>query len=102
MKRASGRQLAATSIDLAHPESAAGCQILFVGRSDAAGRVLLAQAAQRPVLTVTDRSAGSRGGIIEFVPTGGNVRFSIHRRAAEERQLMLSSKLLAVAASVEP
>jgi hypothetical protein len=99
---ASGRQLAAESIDPAHPETAADCQILFVGRSEAAARTLLAQAAQHPVLTVTDRSTGTRGGIIEFVPTGGNVRFSIHRQAAEARQLVLSSKLLAVAASVEP
>jgi hypothetical protein len=101
-QQASGRQLAAASVDLAHPENVASCQILFVGRGDAAARALLAEVAQRPVLTVTDRSAGARGGIIEFVPTGGNVRFSIHRRAAEARQLVLSSKLLAVAASVEP
>lgn len=99
---ASGRHLAAEAIDAAHPETAAHCQILFVGQSDAASRTLLAQAAQRPVLTVTDRNAGARGGIIEFILAGGSVRFAIHRRAAEARQLVLSSKLLAVAAAVEP
>jgi hypothetical protein len=101
-QEASGRHLAAAAVDPARPETAVQCQILFVGQSDPAARVLLAQAAQRPVLTVTDRNAGGRGGIIEFVATGGNVRFSIHRHAAEARQLVLSSKLLAVAASVEP
>ena len=101
-QQAAGRALAAEAIDFAHPETAAHCQILFVGRSETASRTLLAEASQRPVLTVTDRSAGTRGGIIEFVPTAGSVRFSIHRQAAEARQLVLSSKLLAVAASVEP
>jgi hypothetical protein len=99
---AAGRHLAAELIDPAHPERTAHCQILFVGQGDAASRGLLAQAAQRPVLTVTDRNAGTRGGIIEFVVAGGSVRFSIHRQAAEARQLVLSSKLLAVASSVEP
>jgi hypothetical protein len=99
---ASGRHLAAEQIDPAHPERAGRCQILFVGRGDAASRGLLAQAAQRPVLTVTDRNAGTRGGIVEFVVAGGNIRFAIHRQAADARQLTLSSKLLAVAASVEP
>lgn len=101
-QEASGRRLAAESIDPSRPETAARCQILFVGQGNGSARALLAQAAQLPILTVTDRGRGTRGGIIEFVMAEGNIRFTIHRRAAEARQLSLSSKLLAVAASVEP
>jgi hypothetical protein len=99
---ASGRRLAAEMIEPTRPGAVAHCQILFIGQGEAATRTLLAQVAQLPVLTVTDRGRGTRGGIIEFVLVEGNVRFAIHRQAAEARQLTLSSKLLAVAASVEP
>lgn len=101
-QQASGRALAAALVEPTRAAAAADCQILFVGHSDAAARALLAQAGQRPVLTVTDRNAGTRGGIIEFVRAGGGIRFTIHRRAAEMRDLVLSSKLLAAAAAVEP
>lgn len=101
-QEASGRTLATALVDPAHGETAADCQILFVGQNDTTSRALLGQAGPRPVLTVTDRSLGVRGGIIEFVRVGGSIRFVIHRRAAEVRQLLLSSKLLAVATSVEP
>jgi hypothetical protein len=101
-QEASGRRLMAQAVDAAKPETAAQCQILFIGRGEAAARALLSQAGQRPILTVTDRTGGTRGGIIEFVVADGNIRFSIHRRAAEARQLELSSKLLAVAESIEP
>lgn len=101
-KEASGRPLAAQLVDPIRAEEAMGCQILFIGRGTATARALLARVGQRPILTVTDRSAGIRGGVIEFIGASGNIRFTIHHRAAELRQLALSSKLLAVAASIEP
>jgi hypothetical protein len=55
-----------------------------------------------PVLTISDRSAGSSGGLVELVTRGDAVRFVIHRGEAERRRLALSSKLLAVAEAVEP
>jgi hypothetical protein len=101
-QQAAGRALQAERIDPAYPEAALHCQILYIGQGDAMARPLIAQIGDRPVLTVTDRSAGAHGGIIEFVLAGSNIRFSIHRGAAEARQLELSSKLLAVAESIEP
>ncbi len=99
---ASGHALVAETIDAAHPDAVGRCQILFLGRGQAAARALMAQAGTKPVLTVSDRSAGTRGGIVEFVLVGGTIRFSVNRHAAEARQLVVSSKLLAVAVSVEP
>ncbi|MDR2857610.1 MAG: YfiR family protein, partial [Novosphingobium sp.] len=101
-RQAAGHPLRTERIDPAHPETAARCQILFIGQEGPAARRPIAQAGDRPVLTVTDRSAGVHGGIIEFVRAGDNVRFAIHRKAAEARQLELSSKLLAVAELIEP
>lgn len=101
-QEASARRLTAESVDPAKPETAVRCQILFVGQGEGAARALLAQTAQLPILTVTDRGRGTHGGIVEFVPVDGNIRLAIHRQAAEARQLALNSKLLAVAVSVEP
>ena len=101
-QRAGGRSLLAERIDAQSPEKALRCQILFVGRAEPAARDLLELVDERPILTVTDQSAGSRGGIIEFVSVNGSVRFAIHRDAAEARRLILSSKLLSVAESLEP
>lgn len=101
-QQAAGRPLQAERIDATHPDATLHCQILYIGQGDAIARGLITQIGDRPVLTVTDRDAGARGGIIEFVLAGGNVRFAIHRAAAEARKLELSSKLLAVAESVEP
>ena len=101
-QKAQERPIAVTRIDPARAEAAVDCQILFVGRGEAAARALLRALGRRPILIVTDRSGGTRGGIIEFMLQGGKVRFAIHLEAAKARQLELSSKLLAVAQSVEP
>src|SRR3546814_17794068 len=57
--------------------------------------------AARPILTVTDRSKGVAGGMIEFVMQGGRVRFQIDERAARASGLRISSKLLGLAIAVE-
>jgi hypothetical protein len=101
-QKARERAIAVARVDPARAESAADCQILFLGRSEAAARSLLPALARRPILIVTDSSGGTRGGIIHFVLQDGRVRFAIDLGAAKARQLELSSKLLAVAESIEP
>lgn len=83
-------------------ESLAGIHVLFVGRAENARLDQLAQSAQpRSILTVTE-SAGAleRGSVINFVLTGGRVRFEIALDSAEKSGLKLSSRLLGVAQQV--
>jgi len=81
---------------------ARSCAIAYLGRGAEAGRSLMTAIGRAPVLTVTDRSGGTRGGAVEFVAVGGRVRFVIDRSEAESRRLELSSKLLEAAAEVQP
>jgi hypothetical protein len=84
-----------TSVD---PGTMASCQILFLGKS-AAGEMLRGVAGQ-PVLTVTDRSRGGNGGIIQFVMQGSRVRFAVDIAAANTAGIQISSKLLGLAVEV--
>ena len=97
-----GRPIAVTQLGARNAAEVRGCQILFLGRGGEQARNLLAAAGRAPVLTVTDRNNGSRGGAVEFVVQDGKVRFLIDRSEAESRALELSSKLLDVAAGVAP
>jgi hypothetical protein len=83
------------------PAQSGGCHVAFVqGRAaPETGRMLLALR-NRPILTVTDARAGRQRGMIHFTVVGGRVRFSIDDAAAAERGLTISSRLLALAASV--
>jgi len=75
-----------------------GCQILFVGGEDTEED--LQAVAHEPILTVTDRSRGGIGGMIQFVTVRGRVRFAINQSAAQECGIAISSKLLGLAVSV--
>lgn len=77
------------------------CHVLFLGEGGAGARTLR-EAQKGPVLTISDRSAGSDGGVIELVPHADTVRFVVHKGEADRRRLALSSKLLAVAEEVVP
>jgi hypothetical protein len=88
-------------VQLAAGQDAQGCQILFVGRGANTARTMVRSTAGDPVLTVTDRSGGTRGGVIEFVTASGKVRLAVDRGAAEARKLELSSKLMEVAVEVK-
>jgi uncharacterized protein DUF4154 len=83
-------------------ESLAGIHILFVGRAESARLDQLAQSAQpRSILTVTESDGAlERGSVINFVLSGGRVRFEIALDSAEKSGLKLSSRLLAVAQQV--
>jgi hypothetical protein len=74
------------------------CHILFAGGE--AGEQALRAVAHEPVLTVTDRSHGGTGGMIQFVTVGGRVRFAVDQGAAEQSGIVISSKLLGLAVSV--
>jgi YfiR/HmsC-like len=83
-------------------ESLAGVHVLFVGRSENERLDQLAQSAQpRSILTVSESDGAlARGSVINFVLTGGRVRFEIALDSAEKSGLKLSSRLLAVAQQV--
>ena len=85
---------------LAAAEPNMGCQLAFIGRTtgQSPGEALHILAGQ-PVLTVTDRSRGFEGGMIQFVMQDGHVHFDVDAGRAQGAGLVVSSKLLALAAS---
>jgi hypothetical protein len=96
-QRVNGHLIVVRHIDALRPGVA--CHILFAG-SGAGAEELLHAVAHQPVLTVTDRSRGVAGGMIQFVMVNGRVRFMIDQGAAEESGVAISSKLLGLAVSV--
>lgn len=89
-------------VTLAAGQDASACQMLFLGRGAETARTMLKATAGGPVLTVTDRTGGTRGGVIEFMLESGKVRLSVDRSAASSHKLELSSKLMDAAAEVKP
>lgn len=79
----------------------AGCHILFAGVSAESDYAPFADVTGRPVLTVTDGDSGITGAMIQFVMQGGRVRFQIDDSEARENGLVISSKLLSQAISVD-
>jgi YfiR/HmsC-like len=79
-----------------------GCQVLFVGKHDAArlGRLLL-DLKNGPILTVGESDDfAQQGGMIGFLLVDNKVRFEINLEAAERAKLKISSRLLLLAKSV--
>jgi hypothetical protein len=96
---ASGRKLVVRRIT--HAPVAQTCQILFTQESRKESAEILA-ALGPGVLTVGEGENFVReGGIITFLVENRRVRFDIDQKAAEAAELKLSSKLLAVARSVQ-
>ncbi|WP_162875439.1 YfiR family protein [Sphingomonas crusticola] len=96
-QRVNGRPIAVRHIDGAN--AGKPCHILFAGSGESA-EDMLHNVAGQPVLTVTDRSRGVSGGMIQFVMVGGRVRFMIDQGAAANSGITISSKLLGLAVSV--
>jgi hypothetical protein len=96
----SGRPIAVRK--LRHGDSLAGLHVLFIGRSeDARLADLLAATKGRAVLTVTESDAMSTpGSVINFVVIDDKVRFDITLEPADQGNLKISSRLLAVARKV--
>lgn len=83
-------------------ESFQGCQVLFVGRGDAArvSRVLV-ELKDGPILTVGESDGFvAQGGMIGFLLVDNKVRFEINVEAAERAKLRISSRLLLLAKTV--
>lgn len=84
-------------------DSLAGLNVLFVSKSHN-GRLadILSAAKALPILTVTEAdNALSLGGIINFVPVEGRLRFEVSSRTAQLSHLSISARLLAAAYKVE-
>ncbi len=85
-------------VQSSHAEKLAGCQILFVNKSEAAhfGDVF-SKLDSKPVLTVSeDPGFIQHGGVINFYRDGPKVRFELNPDAAEKNGLKLGSDLLSV------
>lgn len=96
-----GHPLVVVRLDAVDAQTASTCQIMFVGKATTQPTaVSLSAAAGKPVLTVTDRSRGVTGGMIEFVLDHGRVRFDVDDQSAEACGLQISAKLLALAVEV--
>ncbi len=82
--------------------ASSGCHIAYIAGSSAQplGQALAALR-RAPVLTVTDAGATKGGrGMIDFALSGDRVTFDIDDAAAAESGLIISSKLLGLARSV--
>jgi hypothetical protein len=86
------------------PDTARGCQILFVGRQE--GERLdrwMAAVKGSPVLVVGESPAAfERGAHINFVVESNRVKFDVNKDGATRAGLTISSKLLRVARNVTP
>ena len=85
-------------------DSLAELHVLFVGRTDSAALPgLLGSTKGRSLLTVTESDeALAYGSTINFVVVDNKVRFDVALGPAEQRNLKISSRLLAVARKVLP
>jgi hypothetical protein len=100
-KSIAGRALAYRQVS--DSESAAACQILFVGLADSKHfRSLLENLKPMGILTVGEAPGfASDGGVINFKLDDGRVHFEINVDAAEQKQLHISAKLLSLAQIVK-
>lgn len=95
-----GKSVAARRIST--PQEAASCQILFMSAAeDSQLNKIMEALGNGAVLTVSDIPQFSRrGGMIQFVLEGKNVRFEVNLTAVQRAGLTLSSELLKVATTV--
>lgn len=96
-QRVAGRPVTVAQVAGGRGDQARGCRILYLGRGSETANALIKATDGAPVLTVCDRSGGTRGGVIEFVLRDGRVRFAVNRSLADRRRLELNAKLIEVA-----
>ena len=99
-KSAAGRRVDARRVT--HQDSLADLHVLFIGASEERRLDQVLKRAQAgSVLTVSDITRFSEaGGIIQFRPEGGRVRFDINLDQAERSGLTIDTRLLALARTV--
>lgn len=86
---------------LQSPDGAEGCHILYIGSSRAQAKAAFSRVRGAPVLTVTEQSLGVSGGVVAFLVKDGHVRFTIDASAAAANKVVISAKLLSLAATVQ-
>jgi uncharacterized protein DUF4154 len=87
---------------IAGAEAAGGCRVVFISTTERAVLPQILEAVEKErSLTVSDLPGFvDQGGMIEFVPEGRRVRFTVNVAAADRSGLTLSSQLLRVALKV--
>jgi hypothetical protein len=103
---AAGRQVDGHPVHvrlLGRGESAAGLQVLFVGRAETARvNAVAASADGLPVLVVSESDAAQvQGSAINFVVVDDKVRFDVALHPINRAGLKISARLLAVARAVQ-
>jgi hypothetical protein len=95
-----GRRLVIRRLQL--PADAAGCQIVFIPKSESRNEAgWLAALKGKPILTVGESGQTlARGGVLAFVVAHDRVGFEANLKAMEESHVKLSSDLLAHARRV--
>lgn len=94
-KKLNGRTIVVRQIATA--EESGSCHIVFVTRSvsDEEEKALFEFATGKPVLLVGETPGfASRGGVINFYHSGGNVKFELNPDKSLENKLSLNAKLL--------
>ncbi len=97
-----GRQIDGRAVVLRRyhdPEDLTGCHILFIAGSESR-RVeqIVRRVAPFPTLTISEIPRfTSRGGMVNFVLSGGRVNLEINLAAARRARIEISSQLLALA-----
>jgi hypothetical protein len=102
LRTVAGEQVGSRRLTVTPAESvskAAGCQVLFISRSERERLPqILAALGDAPVLTVGDTDGyANRGVAINFVLEGSKVRFEVNTDSADRAGLKISSKLLQLA-----
>jgi len=77
------------------------CQILYAAASRAQVAAALSRVKGAPVLTVTEQSLGVSGAMVQFYVKDGHVRFTLDPAAAQAHGMMISAKLLSLAAAIQ-
>lgn len=80
-------------------DGAEGCHILYGGSSRSQAEAAFNRVRGAPVLTVSDQSLGVSGGVVQFLVKDGHVRFTIDAGAAAANKVVISAKLLSLAAN---
>ncbi|HET6842297.1 MAG TPA: YfiR family protein [Candidatus Angelobacter sp.] len=86
---------------LGSPVVVQGCKVLFIGNQAKKTAEIMAEAARLRIATVgEDDNFIQHGGVINFVPANGKLRFEINTAAASRAGISISSKLLQLAIKV--
>ncbi len=77
------------------------CQVLYAAGSKAQVGAALTKVKGSPVLTVTEQSLGVSGAVVQFYVKNGHVRFTLDPAAAQANGMVISAKLLSLAAALQ-